>query len=153
MSAGGQRRACAWTGGAQAGGGLGHHHEFGAVCSGSGGGWQRRCRWGFASKGRGKREARERLSQLCAPPPPAHLSQACWPLHRRSRVPSFMSCGRRGAQGISLGEGVGVGWCREGGALSRRQFDPSAPSAVRQRGGKLPAPLPPSLTPDMSDGP
>ena len=109
---------------------------------------------GGCAGGKGEEESEGEAVAALGAAAAAPLSQACWPLHGRSRAPSFMSCGRRGAQGISLGEGVGVGWCREG-ALSRRQFDQSTPSHVRRRGGRAPCSLPlsPRAPPTRLTGP
>ena len=148
MSAAGQRRAA--RPGMRAGrrGSLGHH-EFQVVCSGSGREMAAVVKMGFRAGGQGKRESKEGLLQLSAPPPPARLSQACWPLHGHSRVPSFMSCGRRRAQGISLGEGMGV-WkgtgCVDPMACGQ-QSGQSVPSdaAALQRRGRAPCSHPPAL--------
>ena len=59
---------------------------------------------GVCVEGPGKEESEGEAVAALGAATAGPLSQACWPLHGRSRAPSFMSCGRRGARCISLGE-------------------------------------------------
>ena len=108
---------------------------------------------GVALVAREKRKARERLSQLSAPLPPARCPRRAG---RSTDAP-----GRRRSCRVAAGALKVFPWAyacewvcgRGGGALSRRQFDQSTPCHVRQRGGRAPCFLQPSCTSNTSDGP